>query len=461
MNAVLNHGADAYTTMSIMSFGASTLPKPTQARFEEKKTNFVSDIDGAKSGPKYKLYFDKPLPQQSDVDGSTSKPLTKTRNCRDNSLYIDDIEGTRHTIKDRMMRTNRHVNPLDPQYKLPSYEASAYPTPRFLKDSMRLDDIHHVEERVYATRDIMNINDIVGAHADWRPRHREARLLAPPHDIMQVQDIAAKTSWMDKTSRCSNVLNPVYNIHGMEFKDSKFMRPTQPRNLMEDNSILQTQDIAGATPGWRKTLLPRREYRNTNYIGDIKGANSDSIKKGIVTKREVHPLTPVYQSLDPGELLLPLIPPLIPPPMVEIPTNKRRGGGNHASDYDPVAFTSDTTGFPQRGSSSGNQELNLDLSNKGLGYSSSMGSGGRGGQQTMYTSSGRNGSAPGGGFDASNTGGGYSGGRSNNGSGSGYQTMGFTTSKGYSPAPSARLTPKQKNVISARNAEIDSVRALQ
>lgn len=85
--------------MSITSYGPSTLPKEGNkllARFQEKKTNDVSDIEGARSQSKYKHYFtDKPAFLPSDVEGSTSKPLTHSRNTRDNTLYIDDIEGTR------------------------------------------------------------------------------------------------------------------------------------------------------------------------------------------------------------------------------------------------------------------------------------------------------------------------------------------------------------------------------
>ena len=88
--------------MSITSYGPSTLPKEGNkllARFQEKKINDVSDIDGARSQPKYKHYFsDKPAFMPSDVEGSTSKPLTHTRNTRDNTLYIDDIEGTRYFL---------------------------------------------------------------------------------------------------------------------------------------------------------------------------------------------------------------------------------------------------------------------------------------------------------------------------------------------------------------------------
>ena len=112
---------------------------------------------------------------QSDVEGSTSKPLTKTRNCRDNSLYIDDIEGTRHTIKDRMMRTNRHVDPLQPNYVLPSYTSSMYAEPKFIRDNIDVSDIQQKGENrmlTFKTRDIMKTSDLVGSQPGWKPRHR-------------------------------------------------------------------------------------------------------------------------------------------------------------------------------------------------------------------------------------------------------------------------------------------------
>lgn len=263
---------------------------------------------------------------------------------------------------------------------------------------------------------------------------------------MQVADIAAKTSWMDKTSRRTNCLNPVYEINGMVFKDDKYTRPTRPRDLMEDNSLLQTADIAGATQGWRKSLLPRREYRNTNYIGDIQGAFADSIKKGIVTKREVHPLCPVYQSLDPGELLLPLIPPLIPEDMVKIPTiSMAHVTHNIEGENDPVQFTEEV-----KFKASTNQEFALDLS-RSMGNTGTMGNtggtmGNTGGM--MYSSSGRGASGGGAetGFGASGT--------------AGFSNRTGGSSRFKSPAASARLTPKQKTAMSARNADIEAVRAL-
>lgn len=160
--------------MSIASLGDATLPRPSKRPFQEKRTNDISDISGATSGPKYERFYNKPQPQQSDVAGSTSKPLSWSRNVRDNSLYIDDIEGTRHTVKDRMMRTTRNVNPLQPEYKLPSFVPAENPVPKFMKDPQYHEDIDGSTvkpKKYFETRDIMNVDDIEGSRPNWKPRH--------------------------------------------------------------------------------------------------------------------------------------------------------------------------------------------------------------------------------------------------------------------------------------------------
>lgn len=156
---------DHYVTMSIASLGEPTLPRPEPRPFQEKKINDISDISGAKSGPKYQHFFNKPQFLQSDVQGSTSKALSWGRNVRDNSLYIDDIDGTRHSIKDRMMRTGRHVDPLAPSYPLPSYVPAENPPTKFIKDPQDHSDIegsYSKTKKYFATRDTMRIDDIAG-----------------------------------------------------------------------------------------------------------------------------------------------------------------------------------------------------------------------------------------------------------------------------------------------------------
>ena len=171
-------GAEQWTTMSITSSGMSTLvdqkrpPRP----FVVKDTNRVDDIDGARSKVPYAdRYCNKPPINTADIAGSVSRPLTHSRNVRDMSLYIDDIDGTRHSIKDRMMRTKRHVNPLVPEYDLPTFVPARVPEFPFLRDSMNNDEVEGSTTKPlqnFQIRDNISTNDIVGAQACWRPLHR-------------------------------------------------------------------------------------------------------------------------------------------------------------------------------------------------------------------------------------------------------------------------------------------------
>jgi hypothetical protein len=139
---------------------------------------------------------------------------------------------------------------------------------------------------------------------------------------MKVTDISVKDHrYIDKTNRSSNGLNPVYHINGMDYADEAYTKPKPAKKFIADSFFLQTKDINDYVVE-QKSSFVRREFRNTNYIKDIVGTQSDSIKHGITTNRKTNPLTPVYQSLDPGELLLPVIPPLLPPSLIKVPTIK-------------------------------------------------------------------------------------------------------------------------------------------
>lgn len=141
-------------------------------------------------------------------------------------------------------------------------------------------------------------------------------------DILSTDDVSRRNHrYTDKTSRVSDPCAPIYRVHGMEIKDGRESKPRAPPKEMKDSHLLQTRDITGATADTKyASPFPRREYRNTNFIADIEGSHADSIKHSITTNRMTHPLQPVYQSLDPGEMLLPLIPPLIPADLVKMPT---------------------------------------------------------------------------------------------------------------------------------------------
>jgi hypothetical protein len=141
-------------------------------------------------------------------------------------------------------------------------------------------------------------------------------------NILASDDVSTKNNRLvDRTSRRTDPNNVFYHINGMDLYDDKYTKPKEGKKLISDNHQLQTKDITGAIADTRYAdHFPRKEYKNINFIGDIEGAHADSIKHSITTKRTTHPLQPVYQSLDPGELLLPLIPPLIPAEMIKVPT---------------------------------------------------------------------------------------------------------------------------------------------
>lgn len=110
-------------------------------------------------------------------------------------------------------------------------------------------------------------------------------------------------------------------VNGMEVADDlRYTKPKAPKQTIFDSHLLQTHDIAGATSGWREKQKERRDFRQTNFIGDINGAHADTVKHSIVTNRESNPLMPVYQALDPGEKLDPIVKPLLPANLISTPT---------------------------------------------------------------------------------------------------------------------------------------------
>ena len=78
-----------------------------------------------------------------------------------------------------------------------------------------------------------------------------------------------------------------------------------PKNVNRPNLCLNLNDIEGTKSNSCFTkahfldvhflfMKKRREYRNYLQTTDIDKAQSSSLKKGIVTKRQINPLMPAY-----------------------------------------------------------------------------------------------------------------------------------------------------------------------
>ncbi|KAH8047717.1 hypothetical protein JL721_12130 [Aureococcus anophagefferens] len=292
---------DRFMTMSLGSKGPATIPNhPRKPR--ECVTNRVDDIEGAQSELKYLRYTSR-RPNfyvTDDIDGSHPMKLHPRGVGGVDRLAETDIEGSKP--RPLHFKTERHVNPLCPEYTLPSCALDMPPVPKFVRDGYGISDIEGTAPRSrfrFAQRETYDVKDIEGAQAGWRPRHERVRREGPPMDSLNVKDI---NDIGFKTTRVTDPLRPTHRINGMEVKDD--MVRTMPKKLPKPHDgptlSLYTDDIEGARCGWKPPhemqppLEKRRHFRNTNYIGDITGAQPDTVKHSIRTQRETNPLHPAY-----------------------------------------------------------------------------------------------------------------------------------------------------------------------
>jgi hypothetical protein len=140
---------------------------------------------------------------------------------------------------------------------------------------------------------------------------------------MQTQDISArKLKPYEVTSRVTDLNAPSYVIHGMEISDDpRYSKPKPLKKYIHNGTFsLSTMDISGATSKFAShNMRPRREFRNLTTTQDIEGAQADTLKRCMTTLRETNPLAPVYPSLDGGKPLFNIIEPLLPAAIVKKP----------------------------------------------------------------------------------------------------------------------------------------------
>lgn len=154
-----------YESLSIATFGSSTLPRETKQIYERKITNYIDDIDGAKRVNKYEKFYNKTLPNLNEYSYSKSNALSQhSRQVRD-IMKIDDIDGTRQKVMTGIAITKRHVNPLEPNYDLPKSIERLNTPPKFLRDTLVISDIAGTStkpQHTYETRNFYQVDDIEG-----------------------------------------------------------------------------------------------------------------------------------------------------------------------------------------------------------------------------------------------------------------------------------------------------------
>jgi hypothetical protein len=295
---------------------------------------------------------------------------------------------------------------------------------------------------------------------------------------MQTQDISArKLKPYEVTSRVTDLNNPAYIIHGMEISDDpRYSKPKTLKKYITNGTFsLLTGDIPGATSKFApQNTRPRREFRNLTNTQDIEGAQHDTLRRCMVTNRVTNPLTPVYPSLDGGKPLHNIIEPLLPAsvvkkPLIRIGVDEGDGsspipppsGGNSGrkpSEDDGRVFTindPDDSLPPVHPPPTGRLQLALSTVSAPTAGDTQGLSGGRfsGGRLSFRAQAGVNafpGISPRVNGSSGNSGRGIA---LLPGSGRG---VAFAPT-GSTPLPSARLSAREKRVVSERKEEIDLV----
>jgi hypothetical protein len=159
-----------YTTMSIASLGDATLLSSKN----KPQIHYIRP-ESLVSESKQQLHHHPThvTNDVSDIDGARPR-TTKERNYVSKSLYVDDIDGARARFRDRFLQTNRHTNPLQPEYKLSSAEIAPPAALRCNRDPLMIDDIEGTRtssRKVFPGRDFNDTRDIEGTKPGWKPLH--------------------------------------------------------------------------------------------------------------------------------------------------------------------------------------------------------------------------------------------------------------------------------------------------
>ena len=259
------------------------------------------DIEG--SCPRKFAYFlnkDEFINKNNDIEKSSTKDYYKYINKISFNLTNDDIELSKPQCNKNP--SSRHTNPLSPKYIFSKPTLLPIPAPKFIRDSISVKDIKGTSPNKLGynkklfkdprkKENIIDINKKI-------PYTRKTK-----YEYMNYDDVTKKRMMYRNT----NPLRPQYNWSYIE--DKKILGPIDGNSPLARNKYLyknpynlNTKDIEGTNPG---TIYPIYKFKgNTYYLKtkDIYGAQGDTLIRGIITKRNLNPLKPMYQYLGHSEI---------------------------------------------------------------------------------------------------------------------------------------------------------------
>ena len=109
-----------------------------------------------------------------DIDRSAPRNLHIPLNKPETNLLAHDIEGAKPQCV-KFKSTRQGNDPLNPNYNLQKVETKPITPPKFIRDTMHIDDIEGVRPKKrshtkWATKESMKLDDIEGTKA--KPRHK-------------------------------------------------------------------------------------------------------------------------------------------------------------------------------------------------------------------------------------------------------------------------------------------------
>ena len=260
------------------------------------------DIEGS-SPRKFGYFFDKEdfTNKNSDIEKSSPKNYNQNINKQSFNLTNDDIEFSKpQCVKNA---TSRHTNPLEPKYKIDNPPILPIPPPKFIRDSMEINDIQGTRpKKIGNEKNLFKEpikKDIIKDSWPRRPYIRKSK-----YEFLDYRDVTNQKI----NYRNTNPLRPIYNWSYAD--NTKSFGPIDgnyplvySKYLYKTPFILNNKDIEGSNTGSKNRIL---KYKSKNFsysTKDIKGAQSDTVIRGIITNRHINPISPQYKYLGHSEIV--------------------------------------------------------------------------------------------------------------------------------------------------------------
>ena len=240
-----------------------------------------------------------------DIERTNPKILHYPLNKPEYNLTNKDIEKSSPQMNH--LKTKRCTNPLEPKYNLPKVEEYPPDIPKFIRDSIDIQDISGARPQKYfqwKTRETFPLNNHGIEGSKTKENYVRKNLGSMKYHYIDYSDL---TRDIFKTKRNTNPLDPIYAFKKNEeiFKYGPIERSkpqTQYPYFYQPALNLKLDDIKGTNIGSKNKI---NKFNGNNYeltTHDIIGSNVGSLKKGIVTQRCTNPLMPKYQFLGEKEL---------------------------------------------------------------------------------------------------------------------------------------------------------------